>query len=65
VEENAAGRGDAELLEDLRVEEWQEGHLLECVDVVIQSPDLVERDVGVHAERVCVSQRGIADLSKA
>ena len=51
VEENAAGRGEVEALEELRVHQGQEHHLLERPDVVIQAAHLVEAHRGVHLAR--------------
>lgn len=59
-EENAAWRGNVELLEDLGVEEGQHDHFFEGCDVLLEASDGVPGDRRVHADRRRVGFQQIA-----
>ena len=59
-EENAAWRGNVELLEDLRVEEGQHDHFFEGCDVLLEASDGVPGDRCIDADRRRVGFQQIA-----
>ena len=44
IEQDAPGRGQVEALKELWVDEGQEHHLLQGLDVVLQAPYLIKAD---------------------
>lgn len=59
-EENAAWRGNVELLEDLGVEEGQHDHFFEGCDVLLEASDRVPGDRCIDADRRRVGFQQIA-----
>jgi hypothetical protein len=64
MEQHAARGRDIKALEDLGVQQRKHRHLLERVNVLVEAADLVERHRGVHAERVRVRERRVAQLAQ-
>jgi len=56
MEEHTARGNNAELLEQLGVEKRQCDHLLELVDVVVQSSNSVKGDIHVDAEGIRIGR---------
>lgn len=52
MEEDAAGRGDVEVLEQLGVDQGQKHHLLQLLHIVLQPPHLPERHARIHLRTV-------------
>lgn len=48
IEEDPSGRRKMEALKELGVDQWQEHHLFQRLDVVAQPPHLVKADRRIH-----------------